>query len=516
MLPHRNRPTLATLSLATAIAGSASGQSDPGLFTTVIDIGPGMTAGDGDSTLGNSGPITPTFLTGDVLGSDSQLNLSAGGTILTNFSVGLLDGTGTNTELNVSGGFVESDLQANAGATVNFLGGDVGIVDANNGGIVNILGGDVSFIDVNGGGIVNITGGEVSLDVFAGGTLNVSGGNLSSSLDTFTGGALNISGGGFQLNGSPVTELTGEFGVSGSEEVLTGILADGTVFLFAEGSSTDFAADTVTLIEATVAPSANPGTLSSGTFGKGVRVGETLTVTGTGELLDNFAVVGGTLNFEGGTSRGEIAITSGVLNISGGLIDEIDALAGSTVNITGGEVGTSSDANFGSVFNISGGSIDGLDVNTGGIANLTGGSLGEDVVVEGTLNIAGGSVGTGLNIFDGVVNFSGGEIAEGLGVNEEGTFNVFGTAFFLDGVELNGLTLGEAFVITDRDVALTGVLADGSAFDFDLNSTFILSEDFFDVGATLTVTLVPEPTSLCPFALGTASLLRRRRHSHPA
>ena len=57
------------------------------------------------------------------------------------------------------------------------------------------------------------------------------------------------------------------------------------------------------------------------------------------------------------------------------------------------------------------------------------------------------------------------------------------------------MTIDEAFTIDDRDVTLSGLLADGSAFSFDLNSDnapngVVPTEDFFSSSATLTVTLV--------------------------
>ena len=51
-------------------------------------------------------------------------------------------------------------------------------------------------------------------------------------------------------------------------------------------------------------------------------------------------------------------------------------------------------------------------------------------------------------------------------------------------------------MIGDRDVTLSGLLSDGTPFNFDLNSTDIRGKDFFDPHATLTVTLVPEPATL--------------------
>lgn len=84
------------------------------------------------------------------------------------------------------------------------------------------------------------------------------------------------------------------------------------------------------------------------------------------------------------------------------------------------------------------------------------------------------------------------------------------------------LNLGEAFAILDRDddAILSGLLADGSPFSFNLRTGdvfaagFDLSDDFFDPDATLTVTLVstiPEPSSLALIGLSGLVLLARRR-----
>ena len=73
------------------------------------------------------------------------------------------------------------------------------------------------------------------------------------------------------------------------------------------------------------------------------------------------------------------------------------------------------------------------------------------------------------------------------------------------------MTFDEPFAISDRDVTLSGTLEDGSLFSFGLDSSFDNSGDFFDLGATLTVTLVPEPGSLALLGLGGLTMLRRRR-----
>ena len=49
--------------------------------------------------------------------------------------------------------------------------------------------------------------------------------------------------------------------------------------------------------------------------------------------------------------------------------------------------------------------------------------------------------------------------------------------------------MGEAFIINDRDVTLSGLLADGSPFSFDLNTSQIDGQDFIASNATLRVTV---------------------------
>ena len=76
--------------------------------------------------------------------------------------------------------------------------------------------------------------------------------------------------------------------------------------------------------------------------------------------------------------------------------------------------------------------------------------------------------------------------------------NLFGTEFFIDGQALD-LTFGEEFVITDRNVNLSGFLEDGSFIETDLNTVFGSfggnNPDGAAAGARVTVTFVPEPGS---------------------
>ena len=172
-----------------------------------------------------------------------------------------------------------------------------------------------------------------------------------------------------------------------------------------------------------------------------------------------FQALGATLNIEGGVLGDFAEVAESIVNISDGSVgDFFDAFSGSTVNISGGSVGSEFDAFSGSI-----------------------------------VNISGGSVGSEFEAF------TGSEI------------NLFGTEFLLGGVLLDDLELGQAFTIPDRDVILSGVFADGTTFGFFLNDNRFSPSAFFSSGATLTVTQVPEPTSLAIFGLGSLVLRRRRR-----
>ena len=219
----------------------------------------------------------------------------------------------------------------------------------------------------------------------------------------------------------------------------------------------------------------------------------------------------------------EDGLTTTQLNVSeGGSVGIlVDVFSGSEVNINGGTVDSSFTANPGSVVNIGSGTIGiGFDALDGSVVNISGGSvdIGFTAFDGSVVNVSGGSVG---NIFDALsgseINISGGNIGNFVDGFSGSEFNLFGSDFFLNDLSLDDiLTFNEAFTILDRgeDLVLTGLLADGSPFSFDLNATDVLGDDFFDPDATLTVTLVsavPEPSSLVLFGLSGLVLLGRRR-----
>ncbi|MEM6499995.1 MAG: hypothetical protein AAF709_25215, partial [Pseudomonadota bacterium] len=205
------------------------------------------------------------------------------------------------------------------------------------------------------------------------------------------------------------------------------------------------------------------------------------------------------------------------INISGGIVgDRVDVFAGSTANISGGNVGRTFQAFSGSTVRISGGNVgDNFQALERSVVWISGGTVGNafDAGSGSMVNISGGVVGDLVDVFSGAtVNISGGNVGNEFGARSGSTVNLFGTSFFVNGVELDDLVLGEAFFITGRNTMLTGILADGSLFDFDLNDTVTFGSDLFAQDATLTVTLVPAPGAAGMLAVaGVATALRRRQ-----
>ena len=232
--------------------------------------------------------------------------------------------------------------------------------------------------------------------------------------------------------------------------------------------------------------------------------------------------------FDRGPSDSELF--TDVINVPGGVLpDMIGGVAGETIQVNvaaGGVVADNFTAIDGSEINISGGMVGDFFEIENGEVNISGGTVGEEFDVRGSsvVNLSGGSVGENFDIFGGsVINISGGSVGDNFDAFDGSEVNLFGSDFVLGGVPLTDLATGEAFPIDDRDVTLTGLLEDGSAFSFDLNSNFSFPagdffEDQFFPGSTLTVTLapttttsVPEPTSVAILLLGCGLIGMRRR-----
>lgn len=203
-----------------------------------------------------------------------------------------------------------------------------------------------------------------------------------------------------------------------------------------------------------VPPMTAPGFIDSNTE---------LNLFGAGTIPDDF--VAGSF---AGTS------TNINVNINGGVTGEnFSANAGTTVTVTGGTVGDFFDAFDDSVININGGTI-------GSFFDANGGSQ---------INITGGSIGQGFDALNGsVVNFRGGTFLGEFDAAGGSTVNLLGSSFVLNG-SLLSLLPGVTFPVSSRNIMLSGILLDGSSFQFDLNSTNAAFQDYFSDSAALTVTI---------------------------
>jgi len=168
-----------------------------------------------------------------------------------------------------------------------------------------------------------------------------------------------------------------------------------------------------------------------------------------------------------GSGPSDSALFDTVINVP----DDQDSISGGVGNASGVAVPTTQ-------LNVrDGGAVDSM-------ANFFNANSGSEV------NISGGTVSGRLDANSGSeVNISGGTVDDVFDAESGSMVNLMGTEFLLDGVLLDSLVAGEAFTINDRDVTLSGLLADGTPFEFDLNSTTNFFEDSFAPDATLTVTL---------------------------
>ncbi len=315
-----------------------------------------------------------------------------------------------------------------------------------------------------------------------------SGGSITSSLmNSFIAGQgaeINISGGtvggSFEaLEGSEVNLITGSIGANMSTSANRMEISGGTIGpFFTASNGAELNVEGGAIANAFTVESGSIVNLSNGSIGDDFTsdTGAQVNISG-GTIGDLFwTYEGSQVNMTGGEIGNQFRVDSGELNLSGGIIGDGFDSDFSEINISGGEVGEA-DIFIGSVVNISGGVIGrSWDIDEFAVANISGGTIGENFAIMsgGEVNVTGGTLG----------NF----VAE---ANSQ--LNLFGTEFLVDGNPVVGL-VGMPITITDRDVTLLGLLADGSLVGFDLRSTFGASgDDYFDTDATITVTLTGKP-----------------------
>ena len=436
------------------------GPSDPGLFTTVINLPP-------DPNIGNFESID----------AGTQLNVGDGGTVGSGFDAN------SGSEVNISGGTVGSNFISLSGSEVNISGGNLSSFTANDGGIVTFSGGFVN--------------GRFTAD--AGSQVSISGGAVGA-LDAMPGSVVELFGGEFRLNGDV---FTGQTITLAENDILTGVFSFGSSFIFAavefdflifkfDGdnlSGVGLNVAGIPVLDTTGVVDIDSPFESRGLPGK--SAGLTLNVVDGGSLLSNFAAVDVTLNVQGGTLGSDIESARSVVNISGGTVgSRFRAYSGSEVNISGGTVGNGPfnsglalGAGPGSEVNISGGLVTGVEASSGSVVNISGGTV--DIGLVGFISVFSLVAQSGSE-----VNISGGSVTgAGFFANEGSEVNIRGAQFILNGELLDALVVGESFTITEPIETLEGILADGSTFNFGQGGGSEFGIPNFSPDATVTVTL---------------------------
>jgi hypothetical protein len=204
---------------------------------------------------------------------------------------------------------------------------------------------------------------------------------------------------------------------------------------------------------------------------------------------------GGEVNVDGGTLNSLIVMPGTEVNVYDGLLNTLDGLYQSKIVISGGMVDTIYSP-YQSQIDIAGGSL------------VTLASVADSV-----LNMSAGVISGGVSLGMGAVfNLSGGSIPTEVAMSSTSELNIFGRSFLLNGVPIPGLTVGDTVTIAERDIALTGSLLDGSGLLLNLSTLDQYGDPNIVPGATITVTLVPEPTGLVLSGVGlcVAAAVRRR------
>ena len=497
----------ATVGICSLVVWPARGQ-----FATVINVPP---------------DAVPT-----ALGPDTQLNLFAGGMLPKLFRIGPLDGTESNIEVNVLGGMVGDLVNAYNGSTLNLQSGSIASrFNTREGSRVSIRGGSVGdkfrvrgtvtmhggvvgdFVDVSFGGRLTINGGEIGdgAIVDSDGELNVAGGSVGFGLEAQAGSTVNLSGGSIRANfaatngstvrisggtiglwfrareGSQVTISGGEFRLDGvpvtdlvtpgdrvlvdvpSGVSMSGVLADGTPFVFTDEDSLSEGEITLEAVELPPVMTTMI-TASTDDIPLGLREGQTLRVDDGSFIRDDFiASRGSTVNVEPGGSIGRWFEAVGAeVNVAGMIGRSFRALD-STVHVEAGEIGPDFEASD-STITISGGEISEVIEASASTVTISGGIVGSSLRANGSnVELIGGTIGS-LRATDGSsVKVSGGFTDGSFSLQGRSTLAVAGRHFKLDGQTISGLEEpgSRATLNVYGGSTLSGTLADGTPFVFD-------------------------------------------------
>ncbi|MFG0258202.1 MAG: hypothetical protein ACF8GE_09905 [Phycisphaerales bacterium JB043] len=472
---------------------------------------------------------------------------------------------GAGAELNLFDDSYAINPTIGAGATVRTHGGRLDGSVIQNGGTLETHAGDINAKHiVQSGGDLQITGGRWGVngifEVQAGGSVSVTGGHFSMSA---TAGTLALE--------STLTSTT---------NYIAGVLQDGSLLFATVDLDYRVPAGSLSIANAAVpAIDTTPININSGDVGEGgLLPGQTLNVSGTAVIRDDYQALGATINLLDGAIGRYLHVADTHVNVSGGTLRADPwAFGSSVIDVSGGQVHgfvrlfqdsqytQSNGKNYGPVMlldnaqaTIAGGELGMLRLSSlqegdNATAIITGGLVKEieffhispmnTVIIEGgvveqiftqantkifmhggmvkewmlsdpgtEVVITGGTVEHETDLSDhAVLNIHGGTFDAKFNVVSGSALNLFVQSATLEGIELD-FTRSESIVINARDGSLLeAVLESGELLQLTLNAISVFGEDRITTDSTLTVTLVPTPSTLAPLTLGALALSRRRR-----
>ncbi len=309
--------------------------------------------------------------------------------------------------------------------------------------------------------------------------VEVFGGIVDYDFDTFQDADVHFYGNDFRLDGEPLA-VGGQLKISlTQDQILEGILADGTPFAIGFPLNDEIAPDTLTLHDVALPPlDATEIFVPPDPAPPSIRDGQTLTLGPGGTLGELFrAGRGSTLRVVGGTVKQEAQAVGADVSMSSGILGSSFTTIDSNVEITGGTVGSFFDAGRGTVVNMSGGSMQTYFARKGSETNISGGSVSEFFIAnEGS-----------------EVNLHGGNHDIILSANPGSQIHLFGAEFRLDGVLVEGLaTPGDSIKINvPEGSVLSGTLEDGTPISFSRTSGSQRSDSISDGTLSLHATIVP-------------------------
>lgn len=383
--------------------------------------------------------------------TDSLLNIS-GGVVGPGLNGGREDGTSSGVAINISGGYIQSGIHVWSGSATTVTGGILGLYFGS--------GGD-------------------SFNAHAHSHVEVYGGIVDYDFDTFDDADVHFYGNDFRLDGRPLA-VGPQLSLNlNANQILEGVLANGTPFALGYPLDDEIAADTLTLHSVPLPPlDATVINVPPSPAPPSIRDGQTLNLRAGGTLGELFrAGRGSVLNVMGGSTGPDAQAIGADITLSSGAIGSSFVAVDSTVHVTGGRLGSYFEAGRGTVVNMSGGATDVYFAREGSQTNIAGGT------VTSFVTVASGSE----------MNVRGGVFAPIISTVAGSDLNLYGGEFAIDGVPVGGLGSPgnvQAINLADGSV-LSGILSDGTPVLLARNTGSQLSDSIADGTLTLHATTFP-------------------------